>query len=185
MSTGPVLFAKEKLGYRSQHSLNRLLSEIGPGVEPIFRIFHEVSGHQSGVGICTGKDPHHTGSAADFFRHFVGLFSDRGQPDGLEILGKGILIFVRNMYQNIAHEMYFAPLPTCPWEAFANSCNKTSVCISNSQSRSTEPSLLQPTKKLIQRLHLIFHVVLSILCHFGYPHCFPISIIFSCALGVN
>lgn len=46
----------KKLSRRSQHGLNRLLTEIRSGRGPIFRIFHEVSGNQSGVGVCFGKE---------------------------------------------------------------------------------------------------------------------------------
>ena len=131
----------------------RLLAEVCSGRGPIFRIFHEISGNQSGVGICAGKYPYHTSTAADlpvqtfqhvggrnlsciqlwkslkrqrvhqtvfqetngfgktvlvlsadFFSQPASLFSGGGQPDSLEILGK--VVFVRNMRQNITHEMY-------------------------------------------------------------------------------
>ena len=42
--------------------------------------------------------------SADFFSQPASLFSGGGQPDSLEILGK--VVFVRNMRQNITHEMY-------------------------------------------------------------------------------
>ena len=165
-------------------SLNRLFTEIRSGGRPIFRIFHEISGNQSCVGICAGEDPYHTRTAADLpvqpFQHVGGrdlsciqlregiktpgnppsrlpgngwlwgkrrsycrqissasltsLLSGWGQPDGLEILGKGIFVLVRNMRQNITHEMYLAPLPTCARKAFADRRNKSGVCIGNNQS---------------------------------------------------
>ena len=55
----------EKLSRRSQYRLNRLFTEIRSGGRPIFRIFHEISGNQSCVGICAGEDPYHTRTAAD------------------------------------------------------------------------------------------------------------------------
>ena len=66
---------------------------------------------------------------ADFFSQFASLFSGGSQPDSLEILGKGIFVLVRNMRQNITHEMNLAPLPACSWEAFTDSGNKSGVCI--------------------------------------------------------
>ena len=70
-----------------------------------------------------------TRHAADFLSQFASLFLGGGQPDGFEALSKDIFVLVRNMCQNISHEMYLTPLPTCSREAFADRCNKSGVCI--------------------------------------------------------
>ena len=65
-----VLFAKrvpvkQEVKPPLQYGLNRLFAEVRSGGGPVFRIFHEVSSNQSGVGICTGKYSYHTGTATD------------------------------------------------------------------------------------------------------------------------
>lgn len=66
----------EKLSCRSQYGLDRRLAEVRSGRGPIFRIFHEVSSDQSGVGVCAGEYPYHTSTAADLpvqpFQHVGG-----------------------------------------------------------------------------------------------------------------
>lgn len=79
----------------------------------------------------------------NFFGHPAGPFSDGREPEILEILSKGIFVLVRNMYQNISHELYLTPLPVCSRDTFAVRRNKSGVYIYNNQ-----PRYMQYSEKL-------------------------------------
>ena len=82
---------------------------------------------------------------------FYGLEKDyprrRRQPDSLECLSEGFLLFLRHIGQNIPHEMHLAALPRGAGKGFTNCRNQPGVSIGNDKPRRGQTTVLQILKQ--------------------------------------
>ena len=108
-----------KLSYCSR---NGFMAYVGSGNRPVLGVFHEIRCHYANIGTFIRKDSDHF-KALNRFRKAFGIGVDhlicplsrqlrRGhQPDFLECLSEGFLLFLWHIGQNIPHEMYLAAPP--------------------------------------------------------------------------